>query len=258
MLEQRELLGIRCHLFTIESLNKLVQEKIAVRTRTIIANHNLHSIYLFHKNESFRAFFNLANYIHIDGMPIVYWGKIIGHKMSRENRITYLDWIYPLLNLADQNRYRIFYLGGKPGVAKSAISFLQCDYKHTVFGERNGYFDMSSSEENGAVLDEIKRFNPDILMVGMSMPRQEVWIKDNLDLLPNCVILPCGACFDYLGGKVKTPPRFLGAIGLEWLYRFLQEPERLFFRYFIEPLFLLPFLLKDLIRRPFKISSKAS
>lgn len=252
MLIKTELIGVQCQLFTIESLNDLVLEKIKTGKQTIIANHNLHSVYLFHRNKTFRDFFKLADYIHIDGMPLVYWGKIIGYKVDRKNRITYVDWVYPLMELTNRKGLRVFYLGGKPGVARSAISMLQTKYGDIVFEERDGYFDMSNAQENKAVLDDIARFKPNILMVGMSMPRQEIWIKNNIEHLPDCVILPCGACFDYLAGSVKTPPRILGSLGLEWFYRFLHEPRRLFSRYFIEPLFLVPYLLKDLRNNPVK------
>lgn len=252
MLTQIELLGIRCHVFTIESLTGLVLEKAKADDKTIIAHQNLHGIYHFHRNSEFRDFFGLANYVQIDGMPIVYWGKIVGYNVNRENRITYVDWVSPLMAMSNKNKLKIFYLGGSPGVGRSAISVLQAKYSDIEFDERHGYFDMYNINENKSVLEDIERFSPDILMVGMSMPRQEIWIKNNIDRLPNCVILPCGACFDYLAGQVKTPPRYLGAIGLEWLYRFCQEPKRLFSRYFIEPLFLLPFLLKDLKKRSFR------
>ena len=252
MLKQIEVLGVNCHLFTIDSLNGLVAEKVASRQKTIIANHNLHSVYLYHRNRSFKEFFKLADFVHIDGMPLVYWSKIVGYKVKKENRITYLDWIGPLLEVAQKEGLRVFYLGGKSGVARAAIETLQGQYNRVAFGERDGYFDMSDSLANDSVLQMINAFQPDILMVGMSMPRQELWIKQNLDQLPNCVILPCGACFDYIAGQVKTPPRFLGSIGLEWLYRFFQEPKRLFSRYFVEPVYLMPLLAKDLKNRILK------
>ena len=76
-------------------------------------------------------------------------------------------------------------------------------------------------------------------MVGMGMPLQEHWIAENYDKLGNAVILPCGAAIDYFAGAIPTPPRWAGRLGLEWLYRLLAEPTRLWKRYLIEPWFLL-------------------
>lgn len=246
MLNEIKILGIKCHLFTQASLNELVVAKVKAKEKIVIAHQNLHGVYIFQKNRHFRDFYQQANFVHIDGMPLVYWAKALGYKANSSNRITYVDWMGSLMEHANFHRLRIFFLGGEPGMGRLAIAELRKKYGAICFDEHHGFFDMQNSADNTAVLQAINRFAPHILMVGMGMPRQEIWISNNLQKLPNCVVLPCGACFDYIGGKVKTPPRYLGRIGLEWLYRFKQEPRRLFFRYFIEPVYLLPLLLKDL------------
>ena len=112
---------------------------------------------------------------------------------------------------------------------------------------QDGYFDLESSK-NQNICDKINNFEPNILMVGMGMPRQERWILKNFDILQVNVILNCGACFDYIAGEQKTPPRILGKLGLEWFFRFLNDPNRLFRRYFIEPFYLIPLMFKDFFK----------
>jgi len=81
----------------------------------------------------------------------------------------------------------------------------------------------------------------------MGMPLQENWILDNLPDLEADVILPSGACFDYLAGEIPIPPRWMGRVGLEWLYRLGSEPRRLWRRYLVEPWFVAGLALKEFV-----------
>ncbi|KAK0341261.1 hypothetical protein LTR94_027103, partial [Friedmanniomyces endolithicus] len=112
---------------------------------------------------------------------------------------------------------------------------------------RHGFFDAKKgSADNVGLLSEIQAFNPHILFVGMGMPRQELWIADNLASLPPVPILPVGAAFDYEAGVQKAAPRWMGRVGVEWAYRLVQNPRRLFRRYCIEPWTLVPLAISDL------------
>ena len=89
----------------------------------------------------------------------------------------------------------------------------------------------------------------------MGMPRQERWIAENLDRLPDCVILSVGAAFDYEAGVQSAAPRWMGRAGLEWLYRLLHDPQRLFRRYCIEPWSLLPLIWTDIRQARLRLQS---
>ncbi|GAB4483908.1 MAG: WecB/TagA/CpsF family glycosyltransferase [Anaerolineales bacterium] len=237
------LLGVTVCPIDIESLNEYINQSIVRMERRIIANHNLHSVYLYHSDPKMSAFYKKAEITHIDGMPLVYWACMLGYSVTSQQRVTYVDWVQPLMAMAASNGWRVFYLGGKPGVALKAAERLRERYPGLNIATRHGYF---GPEENDEVLEEIATFHPHVLMVGMGMPRQEHWILDNMERIQANAILTAGACFDYLAGVVPTPPRWMGRLGLEWLFRFLSEPRRLFFRYFIEPWFLLPYAISDL------------
>ena len=241
------LLGVEVDALTLPELNRLIASAVGGGEHWIIANHNVHSIHLFHHNEALRRFYACARYIHIDGMPLVWMGRALGFPLQRTNRITYVDWTRPLLAEAERQGWRIFYLGSKPQVVERARQALRAEYPGLEVELHDGYFDMEpSSENNREILERIQVQAPHILMVGMGMPRQEHWILENLPNLSTNVILDAGACLDYLAGAVPTPPRWMGRAGLEWLYRLMSEPGRLWKRYLIEPWYVLGLLLREL------------
>ena len=239
------LLGVRVNALTIEGLNRLISGAIEKGQKTIIANHNLHSVFIFHHEAKMRSFYDLAEYIHIDGMPLIFWARLLGIKLKFNNRITYVDWIKPLLAEAMKNNWRVFYLGGQNSVAEKVMQKITDEFPSLQFQCHHGFFDRQGVS-NQDVLARIRAFKPQVLLVGMGMPRQEYWILDNFYDIAACVVLASGACFDYLAGSIPTPPRWLGKIGLEWIYRLLHEPRRLWKRYLWEPWFILPLALRDL------------
>jgi N-acetylglucosaminyldiphosphoundecaprenol N-acetyl-beta-D-mannosaminyltransferase len=241
-----ELLGVRVHPLSIAQLNGSIARSIELNQKWIVAHQNLHGIYLYHHESKMRALYAKAKYIHIDGMALIFLGKLLGYTLEREQRVTYVDWVNPLMKEAADLGWRIFYLGSKPGVVDRGIDILRSRFDGLQIVAANGYFNPHpDSPENLAIIDQINNYQPHILMVGMGMPRQEHWIVDNLDRISAQVILPCGAIIDYVAGAIPTPPRWAGKIGLEWLFRLLAEPKRLWRRYLVEPWFLLRLLLVD-------------
>ncbi|MTJ14893.1 WecB/TagA/CpsF family glycosyltransferase [Anabaena sp. UHCC 0187] len=246
-------LGIHFQALTITKLNLLIGATVEQKQKWIIAHHNLHSLYLYHHQPKMQDFYAKADYIHIDGMALVLLGQRLGLPLQREHRITYADWIWPLITDASQQGWRIFYLGSKPGVAETGATILRNKFPGLEIMTTHGYIDPSpDSQENQEVLAKIKAYQPHILMVGMGMPRQENWILDNLEQISANVILPCGACIDYVAGAIPTPPRWMGRLGVEWLYRLLSEPRRLWKRYLLEPWFILKLFLQEMLIKQFK------
>lgn len=235
---------------TISDLNSLIAQAVSLQKRWIIANHNLHSIYLYYHDAKMRKFYDKADYIHVDGMPLIWLGKLLRYPLKREHRVTYADWNEPLIAEAAKQGWRVFYVGSKPGVAERGATILREKFPGLQIATEHGYFNSSiDSEENKKIVAKIQSYQPQVLMVGMSMPRQEHWILDNLEQLPVNIILPSGAAIDYIAGAIPTPPRWAGKLGLEWLFRLISEPKRLWQRYLVEPWFILGLLL---IRRFFK------
>jgi N-acetylglucosaminyldiphosphoundecaprenol N-acetyl-beta-D-mannosaminyltransferase len=217
--------------------------------QAIVANHNAHSLYLAPRSAPMRALYARADVIEIDSVPMILWGRLLGHAVSRAHRCNYLDFRGAFWDLATAEGWRVFHLGCKPGVGEAAREAITARHPGVELGLRHGYFDVDGPE-NDEVLAQIDAFRPDVILVGMSMPRQEAWISANLDRLPKAVIFPIGAAFDYEAGVVATPPRWTGRMGVEWLYRLIQEPRRLFVRYVLEPWALIPAARSDLARAP--------
>jgi N-acetylglucosaminyldiphosphoundecaprenol N-acetyl-beta-D-mannosaminyltransferase len=245
-----KLLGVEVDALTMDDLHALIAQAVAGNERWIVANHNTHSVYLWHHDSRMRVFYQRAHRVHVDGMPLILLAKFLGLPLRREHRVTYADWVRPLMTEAGRRGFRIFYVGSRPGVAQRGAAVLQAEFPDLRIETHHGYFDTASgSRENAEVLAAIRRFRPDILMAGMGMPRQEHWILDNLHDIDAHAILTAGACMDYVAGIVPTPPRWMGRIGLEWLYRLGMEPSRLWRRYLLEPWFVLGLFAQDLWRK---------
>jgi len=221
---------------------------VQTHKRYIIGYHNLHSLYVVHREERMRKFYSQADFAHVDGMGALFVGHLLGLPLSRRHRTGYLDLLPLLARRASKAGWRMFYLGSRPGVAEKAASILRAQYPELQIMGRDGYFDAArDAQQNLDVLTDIRRFDPQILLVGMGMPRQEIWIQENLDRIQTNAVFCCGALMDYIAGATLAPPRWLGPIGLEWLYRLITEPRRLGRRYLVEPWFVMRILAKELL-----------
>ena len=231
-----DLLGIRIQALSKRDLVEAVSSAVPGAAPSIIGNHNLHSLYLWLHESRMREFYTQADYIHIDGMSIVLLGRLLGLPLRREHRTGYMDFLPILANEAVRRDWRIFYLGSKPGVAEKAARILRDQYPGLQIFTHHGHFEVKQNgPENQSVLAEIRAYAPHILMVGMGMPRQEAWVIENRKDIASRAVFCCGALLDYVAGEIPTPPRWIGLLGFEWLYRLLSEPERLWQRYLLEP-----------------------
>jgi N-acetylglucosaminyldiphosphoundecaprenol N-acetyl-beta-D-mannosaminyltransferase len=238
---------------TMAALTDTVIETVSTNQKWVIANHNMHSLYHFHKEVAagsdgpFQRYFSRAQRTHIDGMSIVLLARLYGHAAGRIHRVGYTDWLPSLMASAVEKSWRVFYLGSAPGVVDIGAMALQKRHPELQIDYRHGYFDMDpKGSENKSVLRQIADFQPHLLMVGMGMPRQELWIEANLDAIQANVILATGAVLDYVAGVIPTPPRWSGPLGLEWAFRLASEPRRLASRYLMEPWTLIPTILRNL------------
>ncbi len=245
------MLGVQVDGLTTDSLYRAITEAIESGQRTVIANHNLHSIYLYHHDAKMRRFYARAQYVFIDGMPLIWLGRLLGYPLSRKHRMTSIDWLRPLLATAAVARgWRLFLLGSGPGVAERCAALLRSEFPELEVEAMHGFFDFRPGSEDGQeVLARIRDYRPDMLCVGMGMPRQEHWIEDHLDRLESGVVLNLGGFMDFLTGELPLPPRWISRLGMEWLVRLATSPRRVWRRYLVEPWYLLPFLARDLWAR---------
>ena len=242
--------------FTEVSLMVRIAMSVRQGRQTLIANHNVNSLALCKRDEIFREFYDHADYVFIDGAPVVGLARLSGSPASMRNRVGVLDWIWSLLDMGEMYGWRIVHLGSTTPVIDRAVHLIRTRHPSLKFTCVPGFFDLSNSLENRSILRVIAEKSPDILLVGMGMPRQEKWVLENLSKLPDCVIITVGGIIGYLGGDRPTAPRWLGGLGAEWLFRLVTEPRRLWRRYLVEPLVLWPRLREEAARRIFKRRSR--
>jgi N-acetylglucosaminyldiphosphoundecaprenol N-acetyl-beta-D-mannosaminyltransferase len=252
-------LGVTLQPRSMHELNRLVEQGVRERQKWIIANHNLHSVYLFHRHARLREFYSRAHWIHIDGMPLVALGRLYGYPLQREQRVTLADWLCPLMELAASSGWRVFHVGSSKDSAEKGMAQLRKRYPALQIEVSEGYFDERyGSPENEALVKRINAYSPDLLMVGMGVPRQEFWTHENFARLKAHVILSStGAALEYVAGSVPTPPRWSGRLGLEWIFRLVNEPRRLFTRYLLEPWYILALLVRDYPRNRHGVKLRA-
>lgn len=231
--ERVVVLGRQMDLIRPEEVMHQVVRRLEAGQQTIVANHNLHSLYLFPRNAELRRFYEISTLIEVDSTPILAWTKLTQGRGRAFHRCTYLDWRDDFWALAAEKGWRVFYLGGAPGVAETAAERLRAEWPGATIAVRDGYFDMDAEAE--AVADQIRAFDPHIVLVGMGMPRQEAWVVRAHERLGACAVFTVGAAFDYEAGVQKAAPRWMGRAGIEWAFRLFADPKRLFFRYCVEP-----------------------
>lgn len=247
--ERVTILGQSMDLVKPEEVLHHIQQAVRQGEKSLIANHNLHSLYLMQKRPELGAFYDKADLIEVDSTPLLAFSRAVGLHSRGFHRCTYLDWRDHFWTVANREGWRVLSVGGAPGVGDEAARRLKLRYPDADIAIHHGFFDARpGSSENAAVLDRITVFQPHILFVGMGMPRQELWIAENFERLPDCVILSVGAAFDYEAGVQSAAPRWMGRAGVEWAYRLLHDPKRLFVRYCVEPWTLLPLALRDILK----------
>jgi N-acetylglucosaminyldiphosphoundecaprenol N-acetyl-beta-D-mannosaminyltransferase len=228
-------LGVPVDLLTQQQIIDVIVTSVAEGQKTILANQNLHGVYTYYTDESFRKL-HRQSLIFIDGMSLVLLGSLTDGEISRQHRNTPLDWILPVLELANAKAWRVFYLGGTRDCVQKGAYRLTARVPGLEIGWHDGFscLDPDSGETN-EVVEQINAFRPHILCVGMGMPLQERWILRNIHRIHANVLIPVGGLIEYFSGLTPIPPRYLGRIGLEWLFRLITNPRRYGFRYLVEP-----------------------
>ena len=243
------LLGVRVDALTAAEVGERISSAIAGGDRRLLGAHNLHSVYLYQRNPHLRTFYGIAHDVPIDSMALVGLARLLRYPVGRRHRTTSLDWIDSVLDKAVENQWRIFYFGSRPGVVEDGARAWRTNHPGLQIATAHGYIESGGKPANDELLAKIRAFSPHILMVGLGQPRQEKWIVENWQSVDASVVLMAGALIDYAAGAIPMPPRWLGRIGFEWLFRLCSEPRWLWRRYLVEPWFLVGLFARDLAGR---------
>ncbi len=245
-------LGVVVHPMSAERLITTVEAVTNSGRVGFVANHNLHSAYNIRRSPGMAAFYDMADVVHVDGMGVIAAARASGHDVGRKHRNTYIDFIWPLLQRASDSHWRVYLLGASADSVQDAIKSINYELPTLEIEGHHGYFDdRSNSDDSIDVIKELHAFSPDLVLVGMGMPRQETWLAEHAEILPAACYMNAGACFDYISGHAYTPPRWLGRLGFEWVARLVREPKRLWRRYLLYPWALAPHFAKDVLRARF-------
>lgn len=235
-----DLFGTKVTPTTQDELLDIVSEHVVAERQCVIASQNLHGLYVGLSEPAFKRLHSFERtYVHIDGMPIVWLCRLRGIAAVPEHRVTLVDWIWPLLERSARSGWRVYYLGGNDKIVAAGARAIASRFPELTFRGHNGFFAENDIAANRAVVEDIRAFAPHVILVGMGMGRQERWILKNLRDLGPATICTVGACMEYISGTVRTPPRWMGRAGLEWLFRLAENPARFWYRYTVEPMVVL-------------------
>lgn len=235
---------------TVEVVDRAIQEKkqlhhIAVNVAKIVNMQSDRQLY-----ESVVS----ADIINADGLPLVWVSRLFGDRKLPE-RVTGVDLMQQVVELAAKKNYKIFLLGASEEVVSKVAKLYSDQFSSKIIaGYKNGYF---KDADEAAVASEIASSGANILFVAISSPKKENFLfKYKQQLNAVNFIMGVGGSFDVVAGKVKRAPRWMQRTGLEWLYRVIQEPGRMWKRYLITNTLFIYYVCKELVKKVFRPTRK--
>jgi N-acetylglucosaminyldiphosphoundecaprenol N-acetyl-beta-D-mannosaminyltransferase len=227
-------------------------EKVASLIRdgspTYFITANLHYAMLTARDKRLPPLNAGASFVLTDGMPLVWASR--WRKRKLPERVAGSDLVPALCGMAAERGYRVFLLGGGPGVAEAAASRLLERYPTLqIAGTAAPNLGSMTDEEKSKLIAEIRASRPHLLFAAFGQPKGELWLAEHGEALGVPVTVQVGASLDFVAGRVPRSPRWMQRVGLEWVYRLWREPRRLVRRYISNGLFALGMLARDTITR---------
>ena len=198
---------------------------------------NAHVLNQSLSNPELRQALRDSDLIYCDGYGVRLAARLIG--LPVPHRMTGADWIWGIAAMCQESGRSMYLLGSEPGSSTEAAAKLRRWYPRLdVRGTHHGFFDLDGPHSE-RVLEHIAENPPDVLLVGMGTPQQEMWVEANSDRIEASVVWTVGALFDYVAGRVPRAPHWIADNGLEWIFRLVVEPRRMWRRYLLgNPAFL--------------------
>lgn len=225
-----EILHTVIDVLTVEETIERVKEYIDEGCGLHLMGVNADKINMLNENERLKTIVNGCGIINADGASVVLASKYL--KKPLPERVAGIDLMLDLVQLASREHYKVFLLGAKQEIVeKTKAVLLENNPGLEIVGIRNGYF----KEENwGEVAEEIRKSGAQLVFVGITSPLKEYIVEDfQKEQHLNCVFMGVGGSFDVISGSIPRAPIWMQKCNLEWLFRVMQEPKRLFKRYFV-------------------------
>ena len=240
------LLGIDFDNLSFEDVEKIVDEAVKKNKKVVFCDVNTYSLYLYHKKDYYRNFIiKKCNYVVADGMSIIFSSVLF--KKPLKERLSGIDVMQKLIEIACKKDYRIYLLGSTKEVVLKTKDIInaRCG-KKIVVGYEDGFFQENEFEQ---VVENINKLRPNIIFIGISSPKRELFIDFALDKLEVNFIMGVGGSFEIISGFKKRAPKWIQKIGFEWLYRLIQDPKGKFFRYLISHSYYLYLNIKYIFKK---------
>lgn len=242
------ILGQRISTLTMDEALEFTALLVGSGKPALICTANVDHLMRLRSDAEFRQVYGRASLVVADGMPLVWVSFLFGKKIPE--RLAGVDLVDRVAALSKKRGYRLFFLGGTRSVLDEAVKKLQRKYgRLQVKTYAPPFSDHWSDKENKKIVRLINTFKPALLFVGVGAPKQEGWIYNHLDQLSVGVAMGVGGAFEFLAGTRKRAPVWMQLWGLEWLFRLLQEPRRLWRRYLVRDLQFPILILWDLIKK---------
>jgi len=227
---------------TIEIINKAIE--VSQELQHVVVNAG--KIVAMQKDEELRQSVLDADLINADGQAVVWASKFLGQPLPE--RVAGIDLMQNLVILAHEKGYKIFFFGAEEIVVKKVVEIYSKQYSPEIIaGYRNGFY---KKEEEKNIAKQIADSRANILFVAISSPTKENFLSQNSDLLKRVhFTMGVGGSFDVVAGVVKRAPLWMQKAGLEWFYRFLQEPGRMWKRYLVTNSLFIWYVLKEKFKR---------
>lgn len=239
-----KILGVRVDLVDMEQTLEIIEEFIHSRKVHQIVVVNVAKIVKAIHDQKLKNILGQAALSGADGMPVVWVSRLFGHPIP--GRVNGTDLMNKLVELSAKKGYRIFFFGARPEVVKRVVTIYSELYPSLeIAGYHHGYFEQKDEE---AIANMIRNSNADILFVAFGSPKKEKFIDKYKEIMNVPVIHGVGGSFDVVAGVTKRAPLWMQQSGLEWLYRFLQEPKRMWRRYLITNTLFIYYLLLYIIK----------
>lgn len=221
-------------------------EKLKEKCPCVINTINPHSYVIAKTDLDFNLALQEGDVLLPDGIGIVMAAKWLKGKSI--DKIAGSDVHQMLLENAHKKKQKVFYLGSSTSTLKKIEERVASEFPDVQIAAYSPpYKEAFTQEDNQLMIQEIVRFGPDVLFVGMTAPKQEKWVRQNRKAIEACTIVSIGAVFDFYAGTVKRSGKVWIDLGLEWLPRLIREPKRLWKRNFVSaPLFLMDVVKKKI------------
>jgi len=247
MLREEKMFGIKLTPLTIQGAVFQIRKWLKERSTCFVSVSSVNNVVSAYWDRKIKQIQNSTDMTTTDGMPLVWALKLKGYREIE--RICGSDLMPAVLEMAEKEGYSNYFYGGTNNCLKKLEYNLKKKFpKLKIAGSYSPPFKKLNEEENRWIIENIKQTNSRLIWVGLSTPKQEEWMYRNKKNLNDCVLIGVGAVFDFIAGNVRRAPYWMQMSGLEWLFRLMHEPRRLWKRYLIGNMVFLWLVLKELAK----------